>query len=295
MINTKLDTTLKRFVEECKRYPMLTFERERDIAAAWRDRHDRKALDELVGSHLRLVLKIARGFAGYGLPLADLVAEGNVGLMQAADKFDCTLGFRFATYARWWIRAAIQEYILHSWSLVKIGTTSAQKKLFFNLRRSKARLEGIAEGELTRNAVIAIAKDLDVPEREVIEMNGRLGGADKSLNAMLNGDAAVEWIELLVDERPTQETVLGDAEEGRWRRNLLGEALKKLNSREREIIFARRLKEEPATLEELSHRYALSRERIRQIEIGAISKMAFVVTGVRRQHGATQRRLARME
>ena len=272
-MSMKLDSSLVRFVEEAKRYPMLSPERENELALKWRDHRDRAALDSLVGSHLRLVVKIARGFAGYGLPLADLVAEGNVGLMQAAEKFDPDRGFRFATYAMWWIRASIQEYILHSWSLVKIGTTAAQKKLFFNLRRLKAQLQQFEQGDLTPETVSAIARDLDVPEAEVIEMNRRLSGPDNSLNAMLGTEADSEWLELLPDERPSQETVIGDLEEGRRRRDLLGAALKKLNPREREIVVERRLKDEPATLEELSHRYAVSRERIRQIEVRAVEKL----------------------
>ena len=272
-MSTKLDSSLVRFVEEAKRYPMLSAERENEIALAWRDKGDRTALDALVGSHLRLVVKIARGFAGYGLPLADLVAEGNVGLMQAAEKFDPDRGFRFATYAMWWIRASIQEYILHSWSLVKIGTTAAQKKLFFNLRRMKAQLQQFDQGDLLPETVKTIATNLDVPEAEVVEMNRRLSGPDNSLNAMLGSEADSEWLELLPDERPSQETVIGDIEEGRRRRDLLGAALKKLNPREREIVVERRLKDEPATLEELSHRYAVSRERIRQIEVRAVEKL----------------------
>lgn len=275
---TKIDSSLVRFVEEAKRYPMLSPERETELATAWRNRNDRQALDQLVGSHLRLVVKLARGFAGYGLPLADLVAEGNVGLMQAAEKFDPERGFRFATYAMWWIRAAIQEYILHSWSLVKIGTTAAQKKLFFNLRRLKARLQEFDQGDLLPETVAAIAKDLDVPAAEVIEMNRRLSGPDNSLNATLGGEADSEWLELLPDERPSQETVIGNIEEGRRRRDLLGVALKKLNPREREIVVERRLKDEPATLEELSHRYSVSRERIRQIEVRAVEKLQRAVT-----------------
>lgn len=272
-MNAKLDSSLVRFVEEAKRYPMLEPERESKLALAWRDRKDRAALDMLVGSHLRLVVKIARGFAGYGLPLADLVAEGNIGLMQAAEKFDPDRGFRFATYAMWWIRASIQEYILHSWSLVKIGTTAAQKKLFFNLRRMKARLQEFDQGDLLPETVKKIATDLDVPEGEVIEMNRRLSGSDNSLNAMLGSEADSEWLELLPDERPSQEVLVGDLEESRRRRDLLGAALKKLNPREREIVVERRLRDEPATLEELSHRYAVSRERIRQIEVRAVEKL----------------------
>jgi RNA polymerase sigma-32 factor len=277
-MSTKFDSSLSRFVEEAKRYPMLTQERERDVAIAWHDKSDRAALDELVGSHLRLVVKIARGFAGYGLPLADLVAEGNVGLMQAAEKFDPERGFRFATYAMWWIRAAIQEYILHSWSLVKIGTTAAQKKLFFNLRRMKAQLQQFEQGDLPAATVTTIATNLGVSENEVVEMNRRLASADTSLNAPLGGEADSEWLEVLPDERPNQETILGELEEGRRRRDLLGVALKKLNPREREIVVERRLKDEPATLEELSHRYAVSRERIRQIEVRAFEKLQKAVS-----------------
>jgi RNA polymerase sigma-32 factor len=275
-MNRKMDSVLVRFVEEAKRYPMLSPEREQKLARAWRDEGDRDALEQLVGSHLRLVVKIARGFAGYGLPLADLVAEGNVGLMQAAEKFDPTRGFRFATYAMWWIRAAIQEYILHSWSLVKMGTTAAQKKLFFNLRKLKGQMEELEQGDLSSEAVAKIATELDVPESEVIEMNRRLAGADNSLNALIGGggvDSESEWLDMLPDEGPSQETIVGDRRELRQRRELLDVALKKLNARERDIIFERRLKDEPSTLEELSHRYAVSRERIRQIEVRAFEKL----------------------
>jgi RNA polymerase sigma-32 factor len=227
-----------------------------------------------VGSHLRLVVKIARGFTGYGLPLADLVAEGNVGLMQAAEKFDPDRGFRFATYAMWWIRASIQEYILHSWSLVKMGTTAAQKKLFFNLRRLKGQMAELDQGDLPPEAVAKIATELDVPESEVIEMNRRLAGSDNSLNAVMGGvDGDSEWLDMLPDESPSQETIVGDRKELRQRREMLDVALKKLNPRERDIIFERRLKDEPSTLEELSHRYAVSRERIRQIEVRAFEKL----------------------
>jgi RNA polymerase sigma-32 factor len=275
-MNRKLDSVLVRFVEEAKRFPMLSPEREQELARAWRDQRDRAALEHLVGSHLRLVIKIARGFAGYGLPLADLVAEGNVGLMQAAEKFDPSRGFRFATYAMWWIRAAIQEYILHSWSLVKMGTTAAQKKLFFNLRKLKGQMAELDQGDLSPEAVTKIATDLDVPESEVIEMNRRLAGADNSLNALIGGggiDSDAEWLDMLPDEGPSQETIVGDRRELRQRRELLDVALKKLNARERDIIFERRLKDEPSTLEELSHRYAVSRERIRQIEVRAFEKL----------------------
>ena len=274
-MNHKLDTTLVRFVEEAKRFPMLSPEREQELARAWRD-GDREALKQLVGSHLRLVVKIARGFTGYGLPLADLVAEGNVGLMQAAEKFDPDRGFRFATYAMWWIRASIQEYILHSWSLVKMGTTAAQKKLFFNLRRLKGQMAELEQGDLPPEAVTKIATELDVPEAEVIEMNRRLAGGDNSLNALMGGNGAdsdSEWLDMLPDDAPSQETIIGDRKELQQRRQMLDVALKKLNPRERDIIFERRLKDEPSTLEELSHRYAVSRERIRQIEVRAFEKL----------------------
>jgi RNA polymerase sigma-32 factor len=272
-MNTKIDTSLVRLVEEAKRFPMLTPERERELALRWRDAGDRAALQQLVGSHLRLVVKTARGFTGYGLPLSDLVAEGNVGLMQAAEKFDPDRGFRFATYAMWWIRAAIQEYVLHSWSLVKMGTTAAQKKLFFNLRKLKGRMEEFEQGDLPPESVKAIATELDVPEFEVVDMNRRLGGADTSLNALVGADADSEWLEMLPDERPSQETLLADRDEFQQRKERLGAALKTLNQRERDIIVERRLKDDPSTLEELSHRYAVSRERIRQIEVRALEKL----------------------
>ncbi len=273
-MNHKIDTSLVRLVEEAKRFPMLSPEREQELAKSWRDGRDRQALTQLVGSHLRLVVKIARGFTGYGLPLADLVAEGNVGLMQAAEKFDPDRGFRFATYAMWWIRAAIQEYILHSSSLVKMGTTAAQKKLFFNLRRLKGQMAELEQGDLPPAVVTKIATELDVPEAEVVEMNRRLAGADNSLNALIGGAGGdSEWLDVLPDEGPSQETVVAERDELQQRRHLLDVALKKLNPRERDIIFERRLKDEPSTLEELSHRYAVSRERIRQIEVRAFEKL----------------------
>jgi RNA polymerase sigma-32 factor len=219
------------------------------------------------------VVKIARGFSGYGLPLADLVAEGNVGLMQAAEKFDPAKGFRFATYAMWWIRAAVQEYILHNWSLVKIGTTAAQKKLFFNLRRIKGRMQEFEQGDLPPRAVDAIAEELDVPAAEVREMNRRLAAVDSSLNVAVGEDGENEWLELLTDERPTQDAVVADAAELRMRRELLDRAMQSLNERERHILVERRLKEEPSTLEELSTHYDVSRERIRQIEVRAFEKL----------------------
>jgi RNA polymerase sigma-32 factor len=272
-MNTKIDASFSRFVNEAKRFPILSLEREQALAVSWHDHGDRAALDQLIGSHLRLVIKIAWSFKRYGMPIADLVSEGNIGLMQAAGKFDPHRGFRFATYAIWWVRAAIQKYILDSWSLVQIGNSRAQKKLFFHLRRLKARLHAFESGELQPETVAAIANDLDVPEGEVVEMNRRLGARDDSLNAMTGSENGREWLELLPDERPSQETAIGDFEEGGWRRNLLESALTKLNPREREIVVKRRLIDEPATLGELSQRHAVSRERIRQIEFRAVEKI----------------------
>jgi len=258
---------------EAKRFPMLTVEREQELAQAWRDHGDEAALRDLVGSHLRLVIKIARGFSGYGLPLSDLVAEGNVGLMQAAQKFEPERGFRFATYAMWWIRAAIQEYILHSNSIVKMGTTAAQKKLFFNLRQMKGRLQQHEAGDLSPDAVETIASALGVPEKDVIEMNRRMSGADVSLNVTMMEDGETEWLDRLVDEGPTQDLVLAEADERAHRRKLLAEALAQLNERERAILVERRLRDEPLTLEDLSRRFHVSRERIRQLEVRAVEKL----------------------
>lgn len=278
----KADTALTRFMRDTNRYPILNRDREYEIATAWRSRQDRAALDLLIGSHLRLVVKIARGFVGYGLPLSDLVAEGNLGLMRAAQKYDPERGFRFSTYAVWWIRAEIQAYILHSWSIVKIGTTTAQKRLFFNLRRLKAKLEDVGHGDLRPETVATIAANLDVSETDVIEMNRRLGG-DSSLNAMSGADVKSEWLELLADLRPCQEAVLSDAEEQRERSRMLGDALMNLHPREREIVVRRRLKERPVTFEELSQRFSVSPERIRQIEAQAIKKLTMSVAWLQKQ------------
>jgi RNA polymerase sigma-32 factor len=265
---------LTHLLAEAKRFPMLSPEREQDLARAWRDHGDEAALRDLVGSHLRLVIKIARGFAGYGLPILDLIAEGNVGLMQAAQKFDPYRGFRFATYAMWWIRAAIQEHILHSTSLVKMGTTAAQKKLFFNLRRMKGQLERREQGDLSPEWAETIAAELGVPEEDVIEMNRRMSGGDRSLNMTMTDDGETEWVDRLVDERPNQEFLLAEADEMAQRRKLLGEALTRLNEREREIVIERRLRDEPLTLEDLSRRFHVSRERIRQLEVRAVDKLS---------------------
>jgi len=281
------DDTLSHYLAETKKFPMLAPDDERALALAWRDSRDPEALRQLVGSHLRLVIKIARGFSGYGLPLGDLIAEGNVGLMQAAEKFDADRGFRFATYAMWWIRAAIQEYILHSWSLVKMGTTAAQKKLFFNLRKLKGRMQELEQGDLSPETVRAIAEELDVPAGEVIEMNRRLAGADSSLNAAVGAEEDGQWLDLLRDDRPTQETLVADADELRLRRKLLGDALDTLNDRERRILLERRLKDDPTTLEELSREFEVSRERVRQIEVRAFEKLQKAVLSAARKvhHG----------
>jgi RNA polymerase sigma-32 factor len=272
---------------EAKRFPILSPERERELGLAWRRRGDETALRELVGSHLRLVIKIARGFAGYGLPVSDLVAEGNVGLMQAAQKFDPDRGFRFATYAMWWIRAAIQEHILHSTSIVKMGTTAAQKKLFFKLRQLKGRLEQFEAGDLPNEAVATIAAELGVPEKDVVEMNRRMSAADGSLNETVLEDGEVEWLDRIADERPSQEITLAEADELAQRRKMLGEAMSRLNAREREILVERRLRDDPLTLEDLSRRFHVSRERIRQLEVRAVDKLRKGMLGAVKTLGPT--------
>jgi RNA polymerase sigma-32 factor len=278
-VNETRGDALAHLLTDAKRFPMLSPEREQELALAWRDHGDEAALRDLVGSHLRLVIKIARGFAGYGLAVSDLIAEGNVGLMQAAQKFDPDRGFRFATYAMWWIRASIQEYILHSTSIVKMGTTAAQKKLFFNLRQLKGRLEQFEAGDLSHETVATIAAELGVPEKDVVEMNRRMSGADGSLNETILEDGETEWLDRLVDERPTQETVVAEADEITQRRKLLGEAMARLNAREREILVERRLRDEPLTLEDLSRRFHVSRERIRQLEVRAVDKLRKGILG----------------
>ena len=243
---------LSRYLQEIRKFPMLTPEEELQLAKSWKEQGDERAAHKLVTSHLRLVAKIAMGYRGYGLPVGELISEGNVGMMQAVKRFDPDRGFRLATYAMWWIRAAIQEYILHSWSLVKMGTTAAQKKLFFNLRRLKAQMSALEEGDLKSEQVEKIAKALQVPENDVISMNRRLASPDHSLNAPVRADSEGEWQDWLVDEGETQESELADREDLSNRRMLLGEALKNLNERERHILIERRLKDEPTTLEELS-------------------------------------------
>ncbi|MDE1904128.1 MAG: RNA polymerase sigma factor RpoH [Alphaproteobacteria bacterium] len=264
---------LARYLAEIRRFPMLAPEEEYMLAKRWREHGDKDAAHKLVTSHLRLVAKIAMGYRGYGLPLSELISEGNVGMMQAVKRFDPDRGFRLATYAMWWIRAAIQEYVLHSWSLVKMGTTAAQKKLFFNLRKIKGQLQAIEDGDLSPENVTRIAKELAVPESDVVSMNRRLSAPDNSLNAPLRADGDGEWQDWLVDEGPTQEARLGDRQELGLRRDLLRTAMTHLTARERDILVERRLKDEPATLEDLSRRYGISRERVRQIEVRAFEKL----------------------
>jgi RNA polymerase sigma-32 factor len=265
--------SLSRYLQEIRKFPMLEAGEEYMLAKRWREHEDPEAAHKLVTSHLRLVAKIAMGYRGYGLPVSELISEGNVGMMQAVKRFDPDRGFRLATYAMWWIRASMQEYILHSWSLVKIGTTAAQKKLFFNLRRLKGQIQAIEEGDLTPEHVARIAKELDVPEGDVVSMNRRLIGPDNSLNAPLRVDGEGEWQDWLVDDTPSQETALSDRQEIGLRRDLLNNAMTHLTERERDILKERRLKEVPATLEELSEKYGISRERVRQIEVRAFEKL----------------------
>jgi RNA polymerase sigma-32 factor len=265
--------SLTRYLQEIRKFPMLEPDEEYMLAKRWAEHEDPEAAHRLVTSHLRLVAKIAMGYRGYGLPLSELISEGNVGMMQAVKRFDPDRGFRLATYAMWWIRAAIQEYILHSWSLVKMGTTAAQKKLFFNLRKLKGQLQAVEEGDLSPENLRKIATELDVPEADVISMNRRLASPDHSLNAPLRSDSEGEWQDWLVDETESQETMLGERQELGLRRDLLEKAMTHLNERERHILGERRLKDNPTTLEDLSQQYGISRERVRQIEVRAFEKL----------------------
>jgi len=267
------ESGLSRYLEEIRKFPMLEPQDEYMLAKRWREHGDRDAAHKLVTSHLRLVAKIAMGYRGYGLPISEVVSEGNVGLMQAVKRFEPEKGFRLATYAMWWIKAAIQEYILRSWSLVKMGTTANQKKLFFNLRKAKSKISALEEGDLRPDQVKLIAKRLGVTEQDVIDMNRRLGG-DASLNTPIReeGDAG-EWQDWLVDEHASQESNLVATEELDNRKKALTDALSVLNERERRIFVARRLAEEPVTLEDLADEFAVSRERVRQIEVRAFEKV----------------------
>ncbi len=273
VINVAPEGNLSRYLQEIRKFPMLTAEEELELSRRWREHEDLEAAHKLVTSHLRLVAKIAMGYRGYGLPVGELISEGNVGMMQAVKRFDPDRGFRLATYAMWWIRAAIQEYILHSWSLVKMGTTAAQKKLFFNLRRLKGQMQAIDEGDLKPEQVEKIATVLGVPEQDVINMNRRLAAPDHSLNAPVRADSEGEWQDWLVDESESQESSIGEREELTGRKALLATALQTLNARERHILQERRLKDNPTTLEDLSQEYNISRERVRQIEVRAFEKL----------------------
>jgi len=264
---------LQRYLDNIRKFPMLSHEEEYMLSKRFNEHDDVHAAHKMVTSHLRLVAKIAMGYRGYGLPLNEMISEGNVGLMQAVKRFDPERGFRLATYAMWWIRASIQEYVLHSWSLVKIGTTAAQKKLFFNLRKLKGKLQAFEDGDLHPETVAKISNELRVPEKDVVSMNRRMAGADHSLNAPLRADSDGEWQDWLVDDSESQEIVTAEAEELSKRRALLENAMGALNERERHIMTERRLSEDPLTLEALSKQYNISRERVRQIEVRAFEKL----------------------
>lgn len=278
---------LNRYLQEIRKFPLLEPEEEYMLAKRWVDHEDSAAAHKMVTSHLRLAAKIAMGYRGYGLPQAEVISEANVGLMQAVKRFDPEKGFRLATYAMWWIRASIQEYILRSWSLVKLGTTSAQKKLFFNLRKAKARIGALEDGDLRPENVAQIANDLGVTEDEVISMNRRLSGSDASLNAMVgsDGESATQWQDWLEDEDANQAEAYAENDEMEARRTLLAEAMEVLNDREKDILVQRRLAEETITLEDLSGQYNVSRERIRQIEVRAFEKLQKRMTELAREKG----------
>lgn len=273
VINVGPENNLSRYLQDIRKYPILTPEEELRLSYLWKDKGDVKAAHKLVTSHLRLVAKIAMGYRGYGLPVNELISEGNVGMMQAVRRFDPDKGFRLATYAMWWIRAAIQEYILHSWSLVKMGTTAAQKKLFFNLRRLKGQMQAIEDGDLQPEQVNKIATTLGVSEQDVVSMNRRMAAPDHSLNAPMRADQDSEWQDRLVDDQVNQEETYAENEELSGRKALLATAMSSLNERERHIFTERRLTDEPSTLEELAHQYGISRERVRQIEVRAFEKV----------------------
>jgi len=278
---------LNRYLQEIRKFPMLEPEQEYMLAKRWADHQDAEAAHQLVTSHLRLAAKIAMGYRGYGLPQAEVISEANVGLMQAVKRFDPEKGFRLATYAMWWIRASIQEYILRSWSLVKLGTTSAQKKLFFNLRKAKSRIGALEDGDLRPENVARIAHDLNVSESEVVDMNRRLSGSDASLNATVGseGEGTAQWQDWLEDEDADQAGAYEARDEMEARLSLLTQAMDVLNDRERDVLTQRRLVDEPVTLEDLSAQYKVSRERIRQIEVRAFEKLQARMTELARQRG----------
>ncbi|NHF71668.1 RNA polymerase sigma factor RpoH [Paracoccus xiamenensis] len=281
---------LNRYLQEIRKFPLLEPEEEYMLAKAWVDHEDSEAAHKMVTSHLRLAAKIAMGYRGYGLPQAEVISEANVGLMQAVKRFDPEKGFRLATYAMWWIRASIQEYILRSWSLVKMGTTSGQKKLFFNLRKAKNRIGALEEGDLRPENVARIANDLNVTEQEVIDMNRRMAGSDASLNATVgsgDGESTAQWQDWLEDEDANQAEAYAESEELDTRRTMLMQAMDVLNDREKDILMERRLRDDPLTLEELSERYDVSRERIRQIEVRAFEKLQNRMRSMAQDKGMT--------
>ncbi len=271
---------LSKFLREIRKFPMLSVDEENRLANDWVSNRNSESAHKLVNSHLRLVVKIAMGYRGYGIPLNELVSEGNVGMIQSLERFDPSKGFRLSTYAMWWIRASIQEYILHSWSLVKIGTTAAQKKLFFNLRSLKGKLKAVDDGDLQPELVTEIADRLDVSEGDVIDMNRRMSGHDHSLNSPLSAENEGEWINWIADERESHENAIIDEDELLKRKKMLNIAIKNLNDRERQILTKRRLTEDPLTLEELSKSYGISRERVRQVEVKAFEKLQKIVKNI---------------
>jgi RNA polymerase sigma-32 factor len=282
------DGNLQRYLTEIRKFPMLAADEEYMLAKRWKEHGDVDAVHKMVTSHLRLVAKIAMGYRGYGLPIAELISEGNVGMMQAVKRFEPEKGFRLSTYAMWWIRASIQEYILYSWSLVKMGTTAAQKKLFFNLRRLKGQIKEIDDGDLAPESVKQIATTLAVSEDDVVQMNRRMSGGDQSLNAPMRQDGEAEWQDWLVDDSDTQDIVVAEADELDHRRSMLEAAMATLTERERHIFTERRLRDDPVTLEDLSNDFGVSRERVRQIEVRAFEKVQRAIRNMATQDAIAQ-------
>ena len=282
------DGNLQRYLSEIRKFPMLAADEEYMLAKRWKEHGDVDAVHKMVTSHLRLVAKIAMGYRGYGLPIAELISEGNVGMMQAVKRFEPEKGFRLSTYAMWWIRASIQEYILYSWSLVKMGTTAAQKKLFFNLRRLKGQIKEIDDGDLAPESVKQIATTLAVSEDDVVQMNRRMSGGDQSLNAPMRQDGEAEWQDWLVDDSDTQDIVVAEADELDHRRSMLDAAMATLTERERHIFTERRLRDDPVTLEDLSKDFGVSRERVRQIEVRAFEKVQRAIRNMATQDAIAQ-------
>ena len=282
------DGNLQRYLSEIRKFPMLAADEEYMLAKRWKEHGDVDAVHKMVTSHLRLVAKIAMGYRGYGLPIAELISEGNVGMMQAVKRFEPEKGFRLSTYAMWWIRASIQEYILYSWSLVKMGTTAAQKKLFFNLRRLKGQIKENDDGDLAPESVKQIATTLAVSEDDVVQMNRRMSGGDQSLNAPMRQDGEAEWQDWLVDDSDTQDIVVAEADELDHRRSMLEAAMATLTERERHIFTERRLRDDPVTLEDLSKDFGVSRERVRQIEVRAFEKVQRAIRNMATQDAIAQ-------